>query len=161
MAPVFSSLNLSIIFGNGKMLRGRSSGACLTGRPEPASRACAGELTLWTSGDLKVLHADNAKHQTGEAKQILQWRKEEQELATVLMRSAQSWQSEKILPQDTTSSPPFPVPLKAGSWDMLGRRVELPGVGKTTASVVAIIQQFPQLPLWEAALLSLWFKNLE
>lgn len=90
MAPVFSSLNLSIIFGNGKMLRGRSSGACLTGRPEPPSRACAGELTLWTSGDLKVLHADNAKHQTGEAKQILQWRKEEQELATVLMRSAQS-----------------------------------------------------------------------
>lgn len=30
---------------------------------------------LWTSGGLKVQQADDAKHQTGEAKQILQWRK--------------------------------------------------------------------------------------
>lgn len=163
MASVFSSLNLSIIFGNRKMFfLVKSRRLYLTGPVQEGNTTQEVQSFLWTSGGIKVQHADNAKHQTEEAKQILQWRKE----GTGAGNSANEERPRLTEWENPSSGHQFLSSLRCSAGKQIaetcwGATVELPGVVKPSASVVAIIQQFPQLPSWEAALLSLWFKNLE
>lgn len=163
MASVFSSLNLGIIFGNRKMLFWQRAGDCIwqglcrRGTHRRKFSPFCGQMVA-----LRSKRQIMQKYQTGEAKQILQWRKE----GTGAGNSANEERPRLTEWENPSSGHHFLSSLRCSAGKQIaetcwGATVELPGVVKPSASVVAIIQQFPQLPLWEAALLSLWFKNLE